>query len=660
MRVLRISHSATVGPWRDRERAQRRLGDDVHVLTAERWHAGGTPVELDATDEWVRPARTWGRHPALFLYSPRPLWRALGERWDLLDIHEEPFALATAEVRLLRALRRVRTPFTLYSAQNIDKRYPPPFRWLERGALRDASGVSVCNTEAAAITERKGFPGRARVIPLGVDPDAFTPSTRPAPAPDGPIVVGFLGRLVEEKGLLTLLGALVEQPRLHARVAGSGPLANDLLGRAKRLGVDERIEMLGPLAPDAVAGFYRTLDVLAVPSIPTPSWTEQFGRVAVEAMASGIPVVSSDAGALPDVVGGAGIVVPHSDARALGAALVEATSDDRERLIAAGSARAQDCSWDAVAADYHELYRSAVAAGRRQPAAEETPQTLLEIVVVAYGAPELLRRALTPVAALAVTVIDNSSQAEIRDLCAELGIRYLDPQANLGFGSAVNHVLRDRLLPGADVLLLNPDAVIDPADIAELHRVLRSDGRLASVGPAQVDEVGHRARVRWPFPSPFGSWLDALGVGRLRSAERGFVIGSVLLLRAEALAQVGGFDERFFLYAEETDWAYRAHLLGWHHAPVQHIEAVHAGAGTSTDPRRRDAMFFASQERYLRKHFGAAGWASARLAGWAGAVVRSLLLRGDRRTEARRRAAIYRLGPVRVERRFRPVTDGDA
>src|SRR6185312_8835456 len=104
-----------------------------------------------------------------FLYDPRPLWRALGEPWDVIDIHEEPCSLAAAEILLLRALRRSRTPYILYSAQNIDKRYPPPFRWIERRALARAGGASVCNRAAALILQRKGLSRPAAEIPLGVD-----------------------------------------------------------------------------------------------------------------------------------------------------------------------------------------------------------------------------------------------------------------------------------------------------------------------------------------------------------------------------------------------------------------------------------------------------------------------------------------------------------
>jgi GT2 family glycosyltransferase len=281
----------------------------------------------------------------------------------------------------------------------------------------------------------------------------------------------------------------------------------------------------------------------------------------------------------------------------------------------------------------------------------------LEVVVVAYGAPELLRRALEPLAGLPVTVVDNSSLPEIAALCAELGARYLDPGRNGGFAAGVNVALADRLRPGADVLLVNPDAVISRADIEVLHAALLAAADLASVGPSQVDEQGAPAQVEWRYPSPTAAWLEALGLAGLRRGPT-FVIGSVLLLRAEALDQVGGLDEDFFLYAEETDWAYRAHRLGWRHAEVPEARAVHAGAGTSSDSARREAHFHASLERYLRKHHGSIGWQSARTAQWIGSMARSIALPGERGRAARKRAALYRLGPVRVEARYLEPADG--
>ena len=646
MRILRVSHSGVVDAWRERERALARRGHDVVTLTARAWDSGGAVVPLaPRPGEAVQGVRTWGTHPALFVYDPVPLWRALGEDWDVVDLHEEPFALATAEILLLRALRRRRGPYTLYSAQNIEKRYPVPFRWFERWALRHAAGLSACNTQAGRICEEKGFPGRARVIPLGVDRHRFTPAA-PAARGDGRMVVGYVGRFAPHKGVTTLLDAVAGEERLSLRLAGGGPQEAALRARATALGIADRVEFAGFLPESELPRFYRSLDVLAVPSLPTPSWVEQFGRVAVEAMACGVPVVASASGALPDVVGGAGLLVPPGDAVALRGALLRLDDDDAAAAArAAGLVRASECDWEAVAAAYEEMYRAATHAPLEDRG--------VEAVLVAYGQPEMVRRALEPVGEFPVTVVDNSSLPEIAAVCAELGVRYVDPGRNGGFAAGVNVALADRLAPGADVLLLNPDAVISADGVRALQAALLGERGLASVGPAQVDGCGVPARVGWPFPSPGRTWLEAVGLGRLGRQEE-FVIGSVLLLRAEALDQVGGLDERFFLYAEETDWARRAAQLGWRHAVVGSITARHAGAGSSSDAVTREAHFHASQEKYMRKHYGAAGWQLARAGQLAGATVRSVVLRGERGRAARGRAALYRSGPVAVEASVTP------
>lgn len=644
MRVLRVSHSAVVDAWRERERRLGRQGVEIHTVSALAWNEGGAQVRLvPRAGELVTGARTLGSHPALFVYDPRPLWRLLGQHWDVVDLHEEPFALATAELLLLRWLRRQRAPYSLYSAQNLSKRYPIPFRWLERVALRQAAGLSVCNLEAGRICVSKGFLGRPRLIPLGLDRSRFAPAE--AKAPGLGVVVGYAGRLAPHKGVDVLLEAVAGDDRLAVRIAGAGPSEPELVQRAERLGISARTEWLGVLDGDALAGFYQSLDVLAVPSLTTPSWVEQFGRVAVEAMACGTPVVASDSGALPDVVGAAGLLVPPGDAAALGEALARVGTDPAlaASLRAAGLARAADCEWDAVANAYLDLYRSML----HEPAADLAERGV-EVVVVAFGTPDLVRRALEAVRSLPVTVVDNSSASAIRDICVELGCRYLDPGSNRGFAAGVNHALANRQLPGADLLLLNPDAIISTDHVGRLQQALHADPDLASVGPAQVDGAGTSARVEWPFPSPLRAWLEALGLGRL-GPQAEFVIGSVLLLRAEALGQLGGLDERFFLYSEETDWAYRAARLGWRHRVVPEVTALHLGAATSSDPVRRETHFHASQERYLRKHFGVLGWRIAQAGQIVGSVARAAALPGQRGREAWARAMRYIAGPVRLE-----------
>ncbi|MDF2805133.1 MAG: glycosyltransferase [Cellulosimicrobium sp.] len=671
MRVLRVSHSAVVAAWRERERLLRAAGVDVHLVSAREWDEGGSRVALrPGPDEPVRGVRTFGSHPALFVYDPVALWRVLGAEWDVVDLHEEPFALATAEVLALRSLRaavdRLRgraasrtagAPYVLYSAQNLEKRYPFPFRTFEARALRGAAAVSVCNDEAGRIVRAKGARGLVETIPLGVDLDVFSPAgTGPRERVGDATTVGYVGRLAEHKGVGTLLRAVADDPHLHLLVAGAGPSERALREQARPFG--DRVRFVGPLADHELPDFYRGLDVLAVPSRETPGWVEQFGRVAVEAMACGVPVVASDSGALPDVVGGAGLLVPPDDPAALRDALLHVTTEPglATRLRAAGIDRARSCSWGEVARRYRAVYEAVTSRGEdpgsRGAAAQTAPLDLPEVVLVAYGSPDLVRSALAPlVGRLPLTVVDNSSLAEIREVAELAGARYLDPGRNGGFAAGVNHGLAHRQAPGRDVLLLNPDAVVSLEDVAALQRALRAHARIASVGPAQVDGDGTPARVVWPYPSPAATWAEAVGLGRFRPTppDRSFVIGSVLLLRAEAIADVGVLDERFFLYAEETDWAYRANLRGWRHVAVPDVRATHLGGATSSDPTRRETHFHASQERYLRKHHGATGWHAARAGAVAGAAVRSVALRGPDRDLARRRLRLYLRGPVRAE-----------
>jgi GT2 family glycosyltransferase len=278
----------------------------------------------------------------------------------------------------------------------------------------------------------------------------------------------------------------------------------------------------------------------------------------------------------------------------------------------------------------------------------------VDALVVAFGAPELLDRCLTGLEdRLPVVVVDNSSNPSVRAVVERHGATYVDPGRNLGFGAGVNVGLEHRAVTGDpvpdDLLLLNPDATITPAAVGRLRDRLHAADDLACVAPAQLDPVtGEEARVGWPFPTPARAWLEALGLGRLGGATD-FLIGSVLLVRAEALAEVGPFDERFFLYAEETDWQRRAHDLGWKVALCPEVVATHVGAGTGGDQSERDTHFHASNERYLRKHDGTVGWWIFRTGVMAGALVRGLLLPGDRGRRAAARFRLYLTGPLRAE-----------
>ncbi len=270
------------------------------------------------------------------------------------------------------------------------------------------------------------------------------------------------------------------------------------------------------------------------------------------------------------------------------------------------------------------------------------------VVVVAYHAPDLLDRCLAALGGgFEVVVVDNSSDTRVAAVALDHGAGYVDPGRNLGFAGGVR-IGCDRR-DGRDVLLLNPDAAIAPDGVRALHRRLHADPGLAAVAPAQHDPVHHdSARVGWPFPSPSGAWLEAVGLGRLRR-RTDFLIGSVLLLADTALTDVGGFDDRYFLYAEETDWQRRAADRGWRVALCPEVTATHVGAGTGGDPVVRETHFLASHERYLRAHHGRLGWWSYRVAGLIGSGTRAALLKGDRGHDATVRLRLLWRGPLRAE-----------
>jgi GT2 family glycosyltransferase len=353
-------------------------------------------------------------------------------------------------------------------------------------------------------------------------------------------------------------------------------------------------------------------------------------------------------------VGDAGLLVPPGDPEAIAAALREASDPERwSALRAAGLEHCRQYSWQAVGRQHKEFYDD-VLAGARRGQAGDPPDP--EVVVVAYGDPGPLREALAPLAGFSVTIVDNSSAAETRAFAADIGAQYVDPGANVGFATAVNLALgslADRGRADADVLLLNPDATISASGVRELMRALHADPLVACVAPRQTAPGATSPdRVAWPFPSPMGAWLVALGLGRL-DRRHGFVIGSILLLRGDALHDVGGFDERFFLYAEETDWQRRAVARGWTTRVVDDVTGTHVGGGTSSDSRVRSTLFHRSQLAYIDKHFGPVGEGLYRVAVVAGSAVRSLLASGAARDDARWRVRFYLTAPQagRVPRR---------
>jgi glycosyltransferase involved in cell wall biosynthesis len=330
LHLLAVSHPCITAINQDFfAHVEAETGWRVTIVLPQRWRTEyGKHVK---PARWPRfqgrllplPVRLAGSIP-LHFYTAR-LGRIFERvRPDVIYAHNEPYAAATFEAfRASRGLGDV--PLGFYSAQNLLKRYPWPVSAWERYVYRHASFACPVTTAVAGVLEAKGYRGRSEVLPLTVDTDFYCPAAEQLMR--DALTVGFVGRIAPGKGVETLLQAvsLLSADRLHAVIVGDGPGAGALKLRASRMGLDRRLTWLGYVAHEQMPHVYRTMDVLAVPSRSLPGWREQFGRVVVEALACGVPVVTSDCGELPQLVAatGGGWTFPEGDAPALALRLAQ-------------------------------------------------------------------------------------------------------------------------------------------------------------------------------------------------------------------------------------------------------------------------------------------------------------------------------------------------
>ena len=312
-----ISKACVTGPYQKKLEEIAAYDDiELRVVVPPYWRTGDYREQLEGQhlsgyEMSVRRALLNGHFH--FHFYPG-LSREIAEfAPDLVHVDEEPYNVATAHAIWLARRNSARAIF--FSWQNLLRSYPPPFSWLERYCYRNAAAIAG-TAGAEDVLRAKGFDGPMAVVPqFGVDPNVFKAvSDRGA---GRPFTVGYLGRLVEEKGLKPLMRAVADLPEARVRIGGRGPLEAWIADFAAANDLGERLDGPSPISPKAVPDFLNTLDALVLPSIPTPRWVEQFGRVLVEAMACQIPVVASDCGEIPRVVGDAGLLVSPGDDRGL-------------------------------------------------------------------------------------------------------------------------------------------------------------------------------------------------------------------------------------------------------------------------------------------------------------------------------------------------------
>ncbi len=332
LRVLCISHSA-ISRIHGRLRYGSMLGRPdlrLDLVMPNRWSERGrwlTPDLPHADEDWVHalPIR-WARAgPATWhLHHYVGLGRLMRRvQPQVIHIWQEPWSLVALQALRLRNRLCPYAAIVLEVDQNLHKRLPAPFEQIRRTVLQQTGYVLARSDEAIEVVRACGYHGPAGRIGYSVDPSVFRPAGRAAGRrASAGLTVGYVGRLIEEKGVGDLIEAVSRAATpVDLAIMGEGPFRASLVAQAAALGLSDRLRMLPWGSPEDVAALMSRLDVLVLLTRSTATVREPFGRVIIEAHSCGTPVIGSDSGAIADVVGEGGWIVPERSPAAVAALL---------------------------------------------------------------------------------------------------------------------------------------------------------------------------------------------------------------------------------------------------------------------------------------------------------------------------------------------------
>lgn len=348
MRILVASHTYIVDINCEKLRILSQLEPEIEVtvVVPKKWKPGGVQnkiIETQYRDEGkfrIVPVSNFSQnHQGLLTFGADliPLLRKF--RPQIIQVEQGSRGLAYAEMITLNQLLGLKAKNVFFTWWNLPYNLKFPVSLLEKYNLTHSHGIISGNQDGAEILRQQGYKGQIKVMPqLGVDETLFTPTPQPELATKLGIephdfVVGFVGRFVQEKGLLTLVNALasLKDKSWKFLLLGRGSLQSELMNQAAEHNIQDRIILVESVSHDEVPKYINLMSTLVLPSetnyklknITSVGWKEQFGHVLIEAMACKVPVIGSNSGEIPYVIGDAGLIFPEADAKALADCIVQ-------------------------------------------------------------------------------------------------------------------------------------------------------------------------------------------------------------------------------------------------------------------------------------------------------------------------------------------------
>ncbi len=308
MKILVISHSAILKVNQFLYEELTNRGHQINVIVPKTWSSGGlgknhTCQKSDKVNVIPCDTTFTGNGSLYFLnVSLTKIIKKISP--DAIFLDEEPWSFVAFQT-LFTLLKFKKIKLITYTKQNIYKKYPWPFHLIERWCYRRSNILLSIGEECSDVLKRKGYQGIIRYFPHAVDLKLFSfdPKERSF---NERLSVGYIGRFIEAKGGADLIRAisLLKQKSINVELTflGGGEDEGKWLSLARDLNVQDRVNFRPALAHLEIPKGYQSFDVICLPSRTTSSWKEQFGRVIIEAAATGRPVIGSDSGEIPHVI----------------------------------------------------------------------------------------------------------------------------------------------------------------------------------------------------------------------------------------------------------------------------------------------------------------------------------------------------------------------
>ncbi len=386
-RILVLSHSYIMKSYRKKFTLIGQLTAhlpefQIRVITPNQWVENFQKLTFEPTTETncreIPLPVIFSGYASRFVYQEGLASHFRDFQPDIIHLEEEAWSLNALQTLLLQRwfCPHSKLIFRTSLSVEISQRFGSIPKWIEKQVFKRTDMAFPLSQNAVQILANRGYTGPSTVFPNGVDVSLFRPLDNMTTTEqqsvaflkrslnlNGYFVIGYVGRLLHMKGIDILFRsvksiAVNSLIQFKILLLGRGKYKPELEKLAKNLGIENNLMWIDAVPPEAVPKYINCMDTLVLPSRTTPNWVEFFGRVLIEAMSCGVPVIGSDSGEIPKVIGTAGLVFPEEKTEILAQHLKAIYQDQslRQQLIQRGLERVHQFTWETIADNTFRTY----------------------------------------------------------------------------------------------------------------------------------------------------------------------------------------------------------------------------------------------------------------------------------------------------------------